>query len=242
MLYTELENVMENFYLCSHLALCAINKNNHVFLSMGHTIPHPLEQSLSKETLATLQERLSQDSLIHHVLEDGRTFTICAINPKYLELGCFVIGPYTTDIHLKNVLPFKPAHCMVHLIDVLYAIGSSFTQTHEEVEEEYNYHVSKAKDYIEIHYAEPITLDALASYLGLHKSYFCTIFKKATKQSFCSYTNMVRVEKSKDLLKEGTDSILEIALSVGFSSASYFNTTFKKLVGMTPIEYRNQNI
>lgn len=53
---------------------------------------------------------------------------------------------------------------------------------------------------------------------------------------------MVRVEKSKDLLKEGTDSILEIALSVGFSSASYFNTTFKKLVGMTPIEYRNQNI
>ncbi len=242
MLHTELETIMENFYLCSHLALCAVNEENHVFLSIGHTCPHPLKRSFTEETLATLQKRLSQEPLIHHVTEDGSTFTLCPINPKHLKLGCFVIGPYTTDIHLKDVLPFKPAHCMVHLIDLLYAIGNSFSQSHEEVEEEYNYHVSKAKDYIEVHYAEPITLEALASYLGIHKSYFCTIFKKATKQSFCSYTNMVRVEKSKCLLKEGSNSILEIALAAGFSSASYFNTTFKKLVGMTPIEYRNQNI
>lgn len=241
MLTTELETIMENFYLCTHLALCAVNEEHHIFLSIGHTCPHPLKQYFSAEVLATLQKRLSDEPLIHHVTEDGSTFTLCPINPKQSGPGYFVIGPYTTDIHLKDSLPFKPIHCMVHLIDLLYAIGHSFNRSHEEVEGEYNYHVSKAKDYIEQHYAQPITLEALASYLGIHKSYLCTIFKKATTQSFCSYMNMIRVEKSKSLLKEGNHSILEIALAVGFSSASYFNTIFKRLVGMTPIEYRNQN-
>lgn len=241
MLTTELETIMENFYLCTHLALCAVSTDIHVLLSIGHTCPHPLNHYFSEELLAMLQKRLSDEPLIHHTFEDGSTFTLCPIYPKHLELGFFVIGPYTTNIHLKDAFPFKPIHCMAHLIDLLYALGHPLDKCPEECEGEYNYHVSKAKDYIETHYTEPITLEALAAYLGIHKSYLCTIFKKATKQSFCSYTNMVRIEKSKTLLKEGNHSILDIALAVGFSSASYFNTTFKKVVGLTPIEYRNQN-
>lgn len=242
MFYTELKTIMENFYLCTHLALCAVNTENHVALSVGHTCAQPLNHCFSEETLASLQKRLYEETLIHHTSEEDTSFTLCFINPKDLELGYFVIGPYTTHIDLKNLFPFKPLHCMVHLVDLLYALSQPLNKCPEECEGEYNYHVSKAKDYIETHYAEPITLEALASYLGIHKSYLCTIFKKATKQSFCSYTNMVRVEKSKSLLEEGNYSILEIALAVGFSSSSYFNTTFKKVVGMTPIEYRNQSI
>ena len=50
--------------------------------------------------------------------------------------------------------------------------------------------------------------------------------------------NEVRVEKSKELLREGNLSTLSIALSVGFNNQNYFNMTFKKLTGMTPLQYR----
>ena len=140
---------------------------------------------------------------------------------------------------------------MPHLLALLYTLTSpsgtsindidipSSSSAHEEsTNEDYSYHIAKAENYIHTHYEEPITLEALAGYLGLNKSYLCTIFKKATKDSFCNYTNKVRVEESKKLLKNTNHSMLDIALAVGFSSASYFNTIFKKLEGKTPLEYR----
>ena len=52
----------------------------------------------------------------------------------------------------------------------------------------------------------------------------------------------MRIEESKKLLRYSTQSITDIALAVGFSSSSYFNTTFKKIEGKTPLEYRKEFI
>ncbi len=245
-----LQTHMENFYLCSHLPIRAFNKAGAEVLCTGFSsdfldLTHTLLQSLKEAATALI----TQESVTITPKEDVH-FTLCPVEKHTLGHGIYVIGPYTSNLNLKDYFLFKPTHCIPHLITLLYTLASATTSSSSDNVttnlnsgkntnyEDYSYHIAKAENYIQNHYEEPITLETLAQHLGLNKSYLCTIFKKATKDSFCNYTNKVRVEKSKKLLKNTNDSILDIALAVGFSSASYFNTIFKKLEGKTPLEYR----
>lgn len=245
---------METFYLCSHLPIRAFNKEGTELLSTGSSnCFFDLKDTIS----SWLRE--ARTSLLHKGIltcspDRDIYFTLCPIVIHSLDEGFYLIGPYTNNPDLKDDYLFKPDHCMPHLVSLLYRLGetnpaapflgseipydSSPAEVNVSSNEDYSYHISKAEQYIKTHYDEPITLDALAQYLGLNKSYFCTIFKKATKDSFCNYTNKVRVEESKKLLRNSNASILDIALAVGFSSASYFNTIFKKIEGKTPLDYR----
>ena len=101
--------------------------------------------------------------------------------------------------------------------------------------------VIETKKYIQEHYSEPITLDEVANYCFLSKSHFCKIFKTETGMTFKAYLNLVRIKEAKQLLKTTTLKNYEIAESIGFDDPSYFNGLFKKIVGMTPNEYRNSS-
>ena len=92
--------------------------------------------------------------------------------------------------------------------------------------------------YVEQNFDRQLKLEDVASYFHLNKSYFCSVLKKELGKTFSQIVNEVRVEKSKELLREGNLSTLSIALSVGFNNQNYFNMTFKKLTGMTPLQYR----
>lgn len=92
--------------------------------------------------------------------------------------------------------------------------------------------------YVEDNYDRNLKLEDVASYFHLNKCYFCSVLKKELGKTFSQIVNEVRIEKSKDLLRETNLSTLSIALSVGFNNQNYFNMTFKKLTGMTPLQYR----
>ena len=262
---TSLTLTMENFHHCSHLPIRAFNKEGKEIATYGFSAQdlNIIKAYLTSELKEELLRHTLTQKIFHHPLTDDIYLTSCLINPDVPSDGVFIIGPYTTS-HISNeALVFKPLHCMAHLTELLYSIYSSQLVSPCEndtpnvlhpcstprttcpialtPEDEYSYHVTKAEIYIEKNYHKPLTLQELADYLGINKSYFCTIFKKVTKQSFCTYTNNVRIEKSKHLLKNTDDSILDIALTTGFSSSSYFNNTFKKIVGQTPLEYRFHN-
>lgn len=104
----------------------------------------------------------------------------------------------------------------------------------------FSFHVRRAMHYTVKHYKEPLTLDKLTQYLGINKCYFCDLFKKETKKTYSQFLNEVRVENSKRLLLHTNLSILEIALSVGYNNQNYYNMSFKKLTGTTPLKYRNR--
>lgn len=213
-----------------------------------------LKKYTTKETLTELIHSLPEKKVIHHPLAEDIYLTFCPVNMEHIEDGTFVIGPYTTNLKSDSNLAFKPLHCMPHLLvllDNLQAHGNELTShnvatfhqhaLNEKKIDDYSYHVTKAIIYIEQNYYKHLTLQKVADYLGINKSYFCTIFKKVMKQSFCTYIQNLRIEKSKDLLIHTSDSILDIALNTGFSSSSYFNNTFKKSVGQTPLEYRQSH-
>ena len=89
-------------------------------------------------------------------------------------------------------------------------------------------------DYIELHYAEPITVSELAKLCYFSDYHFMRFFKKHMSMTCVEYINNLRLEKSVELFEKGNFSILDVSLSVGFHNLSYFHRAFKKKYHMTP--------
>lgn len=101
--------------------------------------------------------------------------------------------------------------------------------------------VRRAMDFIRTHYTENLTLDGVADYVGKSRNYFGYLFHKETGATFTEYLNGIRVEKAKELLRDGTQLTYEVAESVGFNDYKYFSVVFRKYAGMTPTEYKNRH-
>ena len=89
-------------------------------------------------------------------------------------------------------------------------------------------------DYIEMHYAEPITVSELAKLCYFSDYHFMRFFKRHMSMTCVEYINNLRLEKSVELFEQGNLSILEVSLSVGFHNLSYFHRAFRKKYHMTP--------
>ncbi|GGE28560.1 hypothetical protein GCM10011571_33300 [Marinithermofilum abyssi] len=108
----------------------------------------------------------------------------------------------------------------------------------DKVKTDYTNPIETAIRYIQLKYQEPITLKEVANHVYLSPSHFSRLFKSETGTTFIEYLTRYRVEKSKGLLKITSLPIEVISNYMGFMSASYFSTTFKRLEGKTPSEYR----
>ena len=98
--------------------------------------------------------------------------------------------------------------------------------------------VRAAKQHIRERYQESISLEDVAKSIGFSGSYFSTLFKKETGMGFNQYLIDVRMEKSKELLRNSDSTVTKICHMVGYSDLKHFNLVFKREVGMTPGEYR----
>lgn len=87
-------------------------------------------------------------------------------------------------------------------------------------------------------YAEPITLKGLGSKYHIHPAYLGQLFQKETNESFTEYVNKFRIEKAKELLRDSTRKVQDIAREVGYWELGYFYKQFKKYVGASPTDYR----
>ena len=98
-----------------------------------------------------------------------------------------------------------------------------------------------AIDYIQKNYMDPdLSLNSICSYLNISTSYFSTIFKEETGETFTEVLIRTRMEKAKELLENTTMKNYEIAEKVGFSDPHYFGISFKKMTGCTPTEYARE--
>lgn len=99
--------------------------------------------------------------------------------------------------------------------------------------------VKVIKDYINENYHEPITLNMIAENIYLSPSYISDLFKKQTGENITDYCAKVRIEKAKILLKDLQIKSYEIGEMVGYKDPAYFSKVFKKVVGVSPNEYRS---
>jgi AraC-like DNA-binding protein/ligand-binding sensor protein len=100
--------------------------------------------------------------------------------------------------------------------------------------------IAKAKQFIQEHQTEDLSLGQVAKAVNTSTFYFCKMFKKYTGLNFTNYVSRVRIEKAKNLLLNPNLRVSEIAYEVGFQSLTHFNRVFKKLLGQSPTEYRGK--
>lgn len=99
--------------------------------------------------------------------------------------------------------------------------------------------VQKAKDFIQQHQSEELSLADVARAVNASTFYFCKVFKKATGINFTDFVSRVRIEKAKNLALNPNLRISEIAFEVGFQSLTHFNRVFKRITGVSPTSYRS---
>lgn len=95
-----------------------------------------------------------------------------------------------------------------------------------------------AISYVGTHYKERLTLDDVARAGNISRTGCCELFKGYLNKTPIEYLTQYRLRKGAELLVKTDMTVLEISLEVGFSGASYFTETFRRLYGSTPSEYR----
>lgn len=99
----------------------------------------------------------------------------------------------------------------------------------------------KIKNFIYLHFNEPISLNQLANLLHFSPSYMSKYFKKHIGMNFLEYLTEVRLINSLIDLKKSIHSITRIAMDNGFANSNAFLNAFKKKYQMTPLEFKNNH-
>jgi len=96
-------------------------------------------------------------------------------------------------------------------------------------------------NYLQDNYAATdLTLKDVASWRGISYHYLSSLFKKEVRMTFKSYLQQIRLDKAARLLKCRNLSVSQIAYRCGFDDPGYFSKTFKRLIGLSPVDYRNR--
>ena len=99
-------------------------------------------------------------------------------------------------------------------------------------------HLLKARDLADARYTEPIGVEEMAQAAGLSKAHFSRGFRHTFGESPYVYLMTRRLERAAALLRNTDHSVAEICLEVGLQGVGSFTTSFKRMYGQTPTEYR----
>jgi two-component system response regulator YesN len=102
--------------------------------------------------------------------------------------------------------------------------------------------IRKIKQFIKEHLNDNLTLQSVAEHVHLHPNYLSDLFKQATGQNFIDHVIQVRIDVAIELLKEDKYKWYEISDKVGYQSSKHFTKLFKKLVGMSPSDFKKSMI
>lgn len=99
--------------------------------------------------------------------------------------------------------------------------------------------MQKAKAYMDAHITQDLSLEDVADYLGITPPYLSLLFKKVHKETFVQYRIMKRIELAKRMLEMPHYRTNDIAYEVGYENYPHFSRMFKKVTGLSPLEYRH---
>lgn len=97
--------------------------------------------------------------------------------------------------------------------------------------------VNEICNFIQMNYADDLTLEELSKIAGISKYHFIRLFTREVGTTPYKYLELTRINKAKKMLQNGI-SIIEVAISNGFSDQSHFTNLFKKTIGITPKQYQ----
>ena len=186
---------------------------------------------------------------IFDTLHNSRTILANQAKDLYYKLFMAIHeAALSTHIHLDDDENFDTILDYISHSDTFSTLHTRLTEKteqfllHSQTEESETSTVFLIKDFIAKHYAnESLSVKDISEQVFLSPSYVCTIFKNETNLTLNQYLTQYRIERAKKLLQDPRYKITDISSKVGYSDGNYFGKTFKKMVGLSPSEYREQN-
>ncbi len=100
--------------------------------------------------------------------------------------------------------------------------------------------IKKAQEFIEQNFQDKITVDQLAKMFAIGRRNLERRFKKATANTVVEYMQRVKIEAAKNNLESSRENVNEVMYNVGYTDPKAFRNTFKRITGLSPIEYKNK--
>lgn len=173
-----------------------------------------------------------------YFVNDSHSVDDAALSGLLLSLAPYADGG-TRHLPSKN---YEYLHIVSLIYDILYRLSTKRLKAKEEV-----LPVNSAKNlerlrgiiqYVEQHYHEKLTQEAVAKRFYFTREYFARFFRKNTGITFTDYLTHVRATAARELLVSTDRTVLDIALDTGFSDARGLIRVFKRIYGTTPLQYR----
>lgn len=200
--------------------------------------------------------------------ESGCVYICLNVSPHFVvprELYAMHVAPYIQATNLQYVYISSDQEWGKHILDAIMNIHeriqqqpryfeidvtmdltliwknlimNGFQPTYDRMEAAKSQRMKQMLSWIDIHYAEKITLDDIARAGQLSRSECCRYFKRILNTSPMNYVIDYRLQRSLLLLQQADSNITEVAYKVGFNSTSYFIERFKISMNMTPLAYK----
>ena len=217
------------------------DKDEHVFYAVqAETKDQTIDFSSFRRVLQNKQLEVAQ-KMITDFFEQ---FQLAAMMPEDIRYSSFLlfmeIQRELIDLEDEEYLQGIEKIHQAKTVQELQQLLLSFIKKHQR-QKKYSDNVEKVIVILHQHYQEPLTLKEVSENLHLNVMYLGQLFKKETKKSFSAYLNHLRMEKAKQLLLHSNQNINEIASEIGYNNTTYFSKLFKKIVGRSPKEYRENS-
>lgn len=145
-----------------------------------------------------------------------------------------ILDPLEVFLQKLQLLPNYRA-CIEYLSDSLLEACNSISDAMDGSD---NGIIVRIKHFLVKNYERDVKLKELSENFYLSPSYLSTYFKKETGSTISDYVIMLRIQEAKRMLQKSYLTVEEIANAVGYTNARYFSTLFKKITGLSPVQYR----
>ena len=194
--------------------------------------------SFFERHLRAICEVALQSALVLHYL----LLEVCLTTAQFVSDLGGAEEHATPELHqIEAILPrlMTVEHIRAELEQV---IGGALVFRDNQVNHQRTQIIQQAKAYIDDHFNDPdLQMNEVAKRFNLSPGHFSTVFSQEIGETFRDYTNTLRLNRAKKLLRTTNIKCAEVAYQSGYNDAHYFSTFFKKKTGFTPQEFRERS-
>ena len=197
-----------------------------------------MDEEGTKDKIQGIFSHLSQEAMAKEQFKQVFSAFLYTLMQKNTALIPIIAGYKLSDndlaAQIKNQPHISQLRQKMEQILLLY-----MEQLKKQQEKKEEYVVKKAQEYMKKHCSEQLLLSDIAAQFHLHPNYFSSLFKKQLDMTVRDYILQLRMTKAKELMKDSSLKLLDIALAVGYEDAAHFNRAFKNVTGVSPSMYRD---
>ncbi len=214
--------------------LTVVNKGEIVYFVNGNKYPVK-ENCAIFLPYGSIRMRQQSDAVdfVSFNFQSETPLSFPALAPSFIDEEVVALLK-SCDIFAKN----KSGHFKEKYVGVLYALVTKLYDHFNAPK--YSPLTSNVIHYLEKHIAKNVTLLEIEQAVFYSPNYFNEKFKKETGTSVMKYFNLLKMERAKTLLFEQSQSLKDIACSLGFLDYNYFSRLFKQTYGVSPLQYKKQ--